>query len=250
MFEFLDTSTATGRSRRALRGLALAAACLGGALLLERAAAAVFPCVLPEPAAAAGVRVAELPPHVVQALLAGEDRRFFDHGGVDFLALARACVQNAARGRVVSGASTVTMQLARLLEPRPRRLDAKVIEAFRARQLEQRLEKSAILEAYLARAPFGPGVIGIEAAARRYFGKSSRALAVHEAAALVALLPAPERRAPERAPELLRCCRDRVLGRMRDAGYLGANEWAAAVSAPLGIALAALAAPVTAPAGP
>ncbi|MCC6671273.1 MAG: transglycosylase domain-containing protein [Planctomycetes bacterium] len=161
-----------------------------------------------------------LPPQVVHALLASEDRRFFAHGGVDFAALARAAVQNLARGRVVSGGSTLTMQLARIVEPRPRTLLGKAREMLRARQWERAMGKEEILRAYLDLAPFGANVRGIEAAARVHYGKPARALAVDEAATLVALLPAPSRRAAQRGRAELHAARDRVLERMAACGWL------------------------------
>lgn len=160
------------------------------------------------------------PSHLVAAVIAAEDERFREHSGVDWLAVLRAAWSNVSSGRVVSGASTITMQLVRIAEPRPRHLGSKLVEAFRARQLERRLDKDRLLELYLARAPLGAGVSGFEAASRLWFGVSASSLDVCQAATLAAMLPAPSRRAPDRAPEALIAARDRVLDRMVELGSL------------------------------
>jgi penicillin-binding protein 1C len=140
----------------------------------------------------------EVAPVYLDMLVAVEDRRFFAHPGVDPLALARALADNLAAGRVVSGASTLTMQVARLLEPRPRTLASKLVEAARALQLEARFDKRRILEMYLTLAPFGGNLEGVRAASLAYFGKEPRALTGAEAALLVALPRSPERLRPDR----------------------------------------------------
>jgi penicillin-binding protein 1C len=141
-------------------------------------------------------RLERIDPAFVAALIALEDRRFHAHPGVDPLALARAAWSNVARGRRVSGASTITMQLARLLEPRPRTLRSKLIEMFRAVQLETRLGKRRILEAYLTFAPYGGNVEGVEAAALAYFGHGAAHLTPVEIATLLAVPQGPARLAP------------------------------------------------------
>ncbi|HTV20234.1 MAG TPA: penicillin-binding protein 1C, partial [Polyangiaceae bacterium] len=161
------------------------------------------------------VRLDELSPWVVPALLAAEDARFFLHPGVDPLALLRAAGQALRHGRIVSGGSTITQQLARTLFARPRTLAGKWTELAYALRLEAELDKDEILEAYLERVSFGPRVRGIGAAARYYFDKPPAALGLGEAAALVALVQAPSRLDPERFPERLERRRDRVLARMR-----------------------------------
>ncbi len=157
-----------------------------------------------------GRSVAAVAPHLVHALLAAEDRRFFDHGGVDWLAALRAALDNVAHARVVSGASTLTLQLARIAEPRPRTLLSKVIEAFRARQLERSWDKQRILREYVNQVPIGP-VRGFEAAAWRWFGKTCSGLTAVEAATLVAMLPAPSRLTPRKSAGELLARRDHVL---------------------------------------
>lgn len=156
----------------------------------------------------------------VRMLLAWEDRRFDDHPGIDPLAVLRALWQDLAAGRVVSGASTLTMQAARLLEPHPRRLGAKLLEMARALQLERRLGKDGVLAAYLTLAPFGGNIEGVRAAARAYFGKEPDRLTDAEAALLVALPQAPEQLRPDRFPQRARQARDRVLARMAELGVL------------------------------
>jgi penicillin-binding protein 1C len=162
-------------------------------------------------------------------LVAYEDKRFYEHDGVDVMALARAALQFAGNGRIVSGGSTLSMQLARLTEPRESRsLGVKLRQIFRAMQIERRLSKREILERYLTLAPYGGNLEGIRAAALAYFGKEPRRLTLSEAALLVALPQLPERRRPDRNPEGARNARDRVLARMVSAGRLGEAEAARA----------------------
>jgi penicillin-binding protein 1C len=161
------------------------------------------------------VRLAEVDPAYVRALVALEDQRFWTHPGVDPIAVARAVVQDVAAGRVVSGASTITMQLARLLEPRPRTIRSKAIEALRAVQIEQRLSKTGVLEAYLAFAPYGANVEGIEAASLLYFGHRADRLTADEIAVLLAVPQDPTARFPRvDHVDALRAARDRVLARL------------------------------------
>ena len=164
------------------------------------------------------VRLDQLSPWLVPALLAAEDARFFAHPGIDPLALLRAAFQAAQHGRVVSGASTITQQLARTLFERPRTLGGKWQEMALALRLELSLSKAELLEAYLSRVGFGPRIVGVAAASRHYFDKPAQALSLAEAAALVAVVRGPTRYDPERSPERLRQRRDYVLGRMRELG--------------------------------
>ena len=138
-------------------------------------------------------------------LVAYEDKRFFDHAGVDLLALARAAKQFASNGRIVSGGSTLSMQLARLIEPRESRsFGQKLRQIFRAVQIERRLSKPEILERYLTLAPYGGNLEGVRAASLAWFGKEPKRLSVSEAALLVALPQLPERRRPDRNPAVRR----------------------------------------------
>jgi penicillin-binding protein 1C len=172
---------------------------------------------------------ADVDPRYLAMLKAYEDRRFDAHPGIDPLALARAAGQMAARGRVVSGGSTLTMQVARLLEPRPEReLATKARQIARAIELERRLVKREILDLYLRLAPFGGNLEGVRAASLAYFGREPKRLSNAEAALLVALPQSPELRRPDRYPEAARRARDRVLDRALAHGIITAEEDAAA----------------------
>jgi len=158
---------------------------------------------------------ADVDPTYLNVLLGFEDQRFYDHHGVDPLALARAVFQLATRGQIVSGGSTITMQLARLMEPRRERsLYAKLRQIVRAVELERQLSKEEILDLYLALAPYGGNLEGIRAASIAYFGKEPKRLTLAEAALLVALPQSPETRRLDRYPDAARAARDRVLDRM------------------------------------
>ena len=175
----------------------------------------------------------EVDPRYLEMLVAYEDKRFYRHPGVDPLALLRAVGQLIRHGRVVSGASTLTMQTARLLEPRPRTLAAKLIEMGRALQLEWRYDKAEILGLYLTLAPFGGNIEGARAAGLSYLGPEPRHLSLAEAALLVALPQAPSRLRPDRFPEAARKARNRVLERVGEALALTPAELEAAKATPL-----------------
>ena len=177
--------------------------------------------------------VGEVAPVYLEILTAYEDRRFFSHSGVDPLAVARAASQNLGAGRVVSGASTLTMQVARLLEPHRRSWPGKLMEMARALQLEARYDKRAILGMYQTLAPFGGALEGVEAAARAWFGKSPRELSPAEAALLVALPQAPGRLRPDRFPEAARAARDKVLARAVASGVLSERAASEAMTEPV-----------------
>jgi penicillin-binding protein 1C len=157
----------------------------------------------------------DVDPTYLKLLLAYEDQRFRDHHGVDPQALLRAAFQLATRGHIVSGGSTITMQLARLIEPRQRRsLHFKLRQIVRALEIERRMNKDDILDFYLTLAPYGGNLEGIRAASIAYFGKEPKRLSLAEAALLVALPQSPETRRLDRYPEAARMGRDRVLDRM------------------------------------
>ncbi|MGL4488346.1 MAG: penicillin-binding protein 1C [Rhizobiaceae bacterium] len=162
---------------------------------------------------------------LVKMLVAYEDRRFEDHYGVDPYAMGRAFLQFVKYGRVVSGGSTITMQVARLLEPRDERsLTAKLRQMARAIQIERRLSKDEILSLYLTLAPYGGNIEGVRAASLAWFGKEPKKLTLSEAALLVALPQSPETRRPDRHAKTAKIARDRVLFRMADAGLIPRSE--------------------------
>ncbi len=178
--------------------------------------------------------VKDVDPRFLKLLFAYEDKRFYEHDGVDVLALGRAAFQLVTQGHIVSGGSTLTMQVARLLEPREHRsFDAKLRQITRALELERALNKQQILALYLTLAPYGGNLEGIRAASLSYFGKEPRKLSLAEAALLVALPQSPELRRPDRFPEIARAARDRVLDRAAAAGVVPRDEVVRAKQAPV-----------------
>jgi len=166
-------------------------------------------------------RLEDLDPAYVEALLAYEDHRFRWHPGVDPLAVVRAAGQDLRAGRVVSGASTITMQLVRVLEPRPRTVGSKLVEALRAVQLELRLSKDEILGAYTTFVPYGRNLEGVETASWALFGHAPDALTAEEIVTLLAIPQDPCARYPRPgSEERLRSARLRVVERLLDAGLL------------------------------
>ncbi len=179
----------------------------------------------PETLALGGGQANAIDPDYLDALLRFEDKRFFRHPGVDPFALARAVVVNLRLGRVATGASTLTMQLVRVLEPRPRNLSSKAIEALRAMQLEIRLSKREILAAYLSFIPFGRNVEGVEAACYAYFGHGPQDLSLDEIAVLLAVPQRPSSRFPASAnEENLRAARNEIAGWLLEQGLFQARE--------------------------
>lgn len=171
-------------------------------------------------------------PDFLDALLAYEDERFHQHWGVDFPALVRASRDSLAAGRIVSGGSTITMQLARLIEPRERTLGAKLIQMARALQLEIRLTKTEILELYLTLAPYGGNLEGVRAASWAYFGREPDDLTIDQIAMLIALPQSPEARRPDRQPERAVRARGRVLERLASVGLASPQAAADAAGDP------------------
>jgi penicillin-binding protein 1A len=243
--------------RSALRILLLA--CFWGVLLLG-GAFAVFVSRLPDPVlltlddrppnltilASDGTVLAErglrrgyvglehLPPYLTRAVIATEDRRFYHHLGIDPVGLVRATFRNWQAGGVVQGGSTITQQLAKNLFLKPDRTMArKLEEVIYALWLEHRFSKDEILELYLNRVYFGGGTYGVEAAARRYFGRSARSVTLTQAALLAGLLKAPSRYAPTRNVGAATARVDVVLDNMVEAGFLTAAEAHDAAAQPL-----------------
>ncbi len=181
------------------------------------------------------VRLSEVPTSLVHAVLTAEDRRFFEHGGIDARAIARAFIRNTAAGEVQQGGSTITQQLVGLLyEPASgRTYDAKLTEALLARELEASRTKASILEEYLNAVYLGEGAYGVQAAARTYFRKDVQDLEVAESALLAAIIRAPSSLAPTDDAEAARWRRDDVLRRMAEDGHLTARERDAAIATPV-----------------
>lgn len=235
--------TDTATSRRILRAAAVLVAVLVSVIALDR----LFPPPLERLEAVGSVvrdrdgrvlrafpvedgkwrlaaRLDSIDPDFIDALLAYEDARFYRHGGVDGQAVLRAARQNLGQGRVVSGASTITMQLARLLEPRPRTWLAKIQQALRAIQIEARLDKQDILEAYLTLAPYGGNLEGVRAASWAYFGREPDDLTPEQIALLIALPQSPEARRPDLRPDAAIAARGRVLDRLAALGHVDAGQ--------------------------
>ncbi|MEI7874854.1 MAG: penicillin-binding protein 1C [Alphaproteobacteria bacterium] len=239
-------------ARRLLAGLALAATSLAaGALALDR----LFPPDLaryhersteivdangrllrafttPDGKWRLKTGVEDVDPLYLALLKAYEDRNFDVHPGVDPTAVLRAAGQLIERGRIVSGASTLSMQAARLLEPRPRSFTTKLIQSARALQLEWRYSKREVLAIYLTLAPMGGNLEGVRAASFAYFGKEPKQLSAAEAALLVAIPQSPERRRPDRATNRAQAARDRVLVRGLEHGIIDQPSYDRAASRP------------------
>ncbi len=177
----------------------------------------------------------DVEPRYVAMLLAAEDKHFREHPGVDPGALLRAAGQWIAHGHIVSGGSTITMQVARLLEPHRRSVLGKLHDVVRAAQLERRHSKDEILGIYLTLAPFGGNIEGVRAATLAYFGKEPANLTDAEAALLVALPQSPTKRRPDRHPDIATHARDRLLARLVASGALDAGHAAEAAETPVAV---------------
>jgi penicillin-binding protein 1A len=186
------------------------------------------------------VRFAELPPRLVQAVLAAEDTRFFRHDGVDVQAVARAALANYRAGRVVEGASTITQQVARNLLPddigHARTLRRKIREAVLAWRIERRHDKERIFEVYANGIFLGAGAYGVAAAARAYFSRPLEALDLAQMALIAGLAQAPGRADPYKNPAAARARRDDVLARMARAGFIAGAEASDAAGQPVTLA--------------
>ena len=158
--------------------------------------------------------------HLARAVLAVEDNRFYEHGGVDWRSVAGACWDDVRALHIVRGGSTLTMQVARLRAPEPRSFGAKLTQAIRACQIEKRTTKQAILTEYLNRAPFGGNVVGAGAASWRYFGRPCRELSLGQAALLAGVPQSPNRYRPDRHPEAALRRRNHVLARLLACGAI------------------------------
>ncbi|MDR1019783.1 MAG: penicillin-binding protein 1C [Synergistaceae bacterium] len=170
---------------------------------------------------------------IAKAAVAVEDKRFYDHKGIDFLAIMRASYDNLRTGKIVSGASTITTQLIRISHPRPRTFMTKLIEFWTAIRIESRLNKGEILEMYLNRAPFGGNIRGVEAASMAYFNKNANALSLAESSLLISLVKSPSARRPDRYPEKARSVRDGVLKYLFTKNYISEENLKFALTEPV-----------------
>ena len=172
--------------------------------------------------------------HMVEAVIAVEDRRFYSHRGIDLVRIGSAALRNLRAGRIVEGGSTITQQLVRAVQLTPERtFKRKVLEIILAARLERRYSKSRILEEYLNTVYFGEGYYGVEAASRGYFGKAAADLALHEAALLAALVRSPSNDAPRVAPKRAMARRNLVLRLMRKHERISEAQFRAATTASL-----------------
>jgi penicillin-binding protein 1A len=179
------------------------------------------------------VSIKELPPYLPKAFVAIEDRRFYDHYGIDPVGITRAIYRNVNRGGVTQGGSTLTQQLAKnLFLTQERTASRKIQEAILALWLERNYTKDQILELYLNRVYFGAGAYGVEAAAQRYYGKSARSVSLSEAAVLAGLVQAPSRLAPNRNPEAAQARAELVVAAMNDLGFITPGMTKTALGAP------------------
>lgn len=179
------------------------------------------------------VTIAELDPHVITAFIAVEDRRFFSHRGIDWRALARAVRDDIRARRVVSGASTLSMQTARLLAPADRDVLGKISQTLWALRIERHLSKQQILEQYLNRVHLGQGTVGVAAAASLYFDASPSDLSVAQAALLAGLAHAPANENPFASLGRARRVRARAIARMRASGFITEGDAKRALVEPL-----------------
>lgn len=175
----------------------------------------------------------EISPRFQTAMLTYEDKWFYHHWGINPVSLFNATIDNIRAGRVVRGGSTITMQLARLIEPKDRTIPNKIIEMFRALQLELTYTKPEILTHYFNMLPYGGNIVGSGAASRLYFNKPQSALSLGEAALLAAIPNSPEYLRPDRFPERARKARKKVLLRMRNAGRISEQRMQEALQEPI-----------------
>ncbi|WP_244560319.1 PBP1A family penicillin-binding protein [Bosea sp. TND4EK4] len=179
------------------------------------------------------VTIGEVPPYLPKAFVAIEDRRFYDHFGIDPIGITRAVVNNLRGRSGVQGGSTLTQQLAKnLFLTQERTASRKIQEAILSLWLERTYSKNQILELYLNRVYFGSGAYGVEAAAQRYFNKSARSVTIAEAAMLAGLVQAPSRLAPNRNPELAEKRAQLVIAAMADQGFITQDAAKTALTAP------------------
>src|SRR5580704_11915140 len=222
------------RYTASLDPLDLAASREGSTIVVDRDGRLLRPFTLPDGRWRLPATTHDVDPRYVAMLIAYEDGRFYEHDGVDVRALVRAGAQWLVRGHVVSGGSTLPMQVARLIEPRPERtIAAKLRQIARALEIERAVGKPGTLDRYLTLAPFGGNLEGVRAASLAYFGKEPLKLTLAEAALLVALPQSPEARRPDHSAAKARAARDRVLDRVEARGLIGPADAAAAKREPV-----------------
>src|ERR1700677_4302314 len=227
-------SLAWTRYTASLGKLDLAASREGSTIVVDRDGRLLRPFTLPDGRWRLPATTHDVDPRYVAMLVAYEDGRFYSHDGVDLRARFRAGGQWLMRGHVVSGGSTLPMQVARLIEPRPERtIAAKLRQIARALEIEREVGKSGTLARFLTLAPFGGNLEGVRAASLAYFGKEPLKLTIAESALMVALPQSPEARRPDRSPTAARVARDRVLDRVAARGVISAADVAAAGREPV-----------------
>ncbi|HEY5752724.1 MAG TPA: transglycosylase domain-containing protein [Chthoniobacterales bacterium] len=180
------------------------------------------------------VPLSQISRNLANAVVAAEDNRFYEHGGVDYIGMVRAALKNYQAGKIRQGASTVTQQLARnSFDLKERTYERKIVEAFLARRIEQNYSKDRIMEYYLNRVYFGGGLYGAEAAARGYFGKPASELSISDSAMLAGLLKSPNGMSPWRNLDAAQSGRDFVLGRMKEIALITEAQYDEAIRTPL-----------------
>ncbi len=201
-------------------------------LVLDREGGILWRSVSPQEQWCLPVRLSDIHPRVMEATIVVEDQRYDSHPGVDILALSRAMAKNLARRRIVSGASTIPMQVCRMMDNRPRTVKSKLVEMFRAVQLSRIRDKDQILELYLNMAPYGGNIRGVGAASQFYFSKHPRDLTLAESALLAGLPKSPTRYDPRRHFTAAMERSHHVLERMVECGRIDEDELREAVAHP------------------
>jgi penicillin-binding protein 1C len=221
----LAVSAALQHFRHSPGALDLAAVSQGSRIVVDRNGRLLRAFTTPDGRWRLPVRAGDVDPRLIAMLIAYEDRRFYSHRGVDFLSLGRAALQWISHGHIVSGGSTLTMQVARLIASQAgKSVAAKFEQILRAVKIEWRTNKTGVLDLYLALAPYGGNIEGLRAASLAYFGREPKRLSVAEAALLVALPQAPETRRPDRYPVAAQAARDAVLDRVLARGVITGAE--------------------------
>ena len=230
----LAASLAWSHYVASLGPLDLSASRDGSTVVVDRDGRLLRPFTLPDGRWRLPATTHDVDPRYLAMLVAYEDGRFYEHRGVDLRALLRAAGQWLVRGRIVSGGSTLSMQVARLIEPRDERtVPAKLRQIARAEEIERAVGKAGVLDRYVTLAPFGGNLEGVRAASLAWFGKEPLKLTIAEAALLVALPQSPEARRPDRFAAAARAARDRVLDRVAARGVVSAEDAAAAKREPV-----------------